>query len=197
LWGSERRRGGRPFWTDIDTLATLLLGRKRARGEGFSIMETESTSADRNTPELFVHVRFEVPATASSAGGDGMLDDDDDGTYDAGGLPAESRVAITEQHFDLSNCKTAMIGLPVGLGPVKPEPGDYAYSGMHDHGPLPPPREGGQFADIIGLVRAAKAASDAYLTDLIEREKTSTTTTTQVSAAGGIIKGAKHKRKRP
>ena len=53
----------------------------------------------------------------------------------------------------------------------KPEPGDYSYSGMHDQGPLPELKEGGQFAQIIGLVNAAKKASDAYLTEVIEKEK--------------------------
>ena len=42
---------------------------------------------------------------------------------------------------------------------------------MHDHGPLPAPKEGGQFAQIIGFVNAAKKASDAYLTEVIEKEK--------------------------
>lgn len=54
---------------------------------------------------------------------------------------------------------------------IKPEAGDYSYSGMHDHGPLPPPKEGGEFAQIIGLVNAAKKQSDSYLTELIEKEK--------------------------
>jgi hypothetical protein len=42
---------------------------------------------------------------------------------------------------------------------------------MHDHGPLPQPKEGGQFAQIIGLVNFAKKASDSYLTEVIEKEK--------------------------
>ena len=42
---------------------------------------------------------------------------------------------------------------------------------MHDHGPLPQPKEGGQFAQIIGLVNEAKKASDLYLTEVIEKEK--------------------------
>lgn len=53
----------------------------------------------------------------------------------------------------------------------KPQPGDYSYSGMHDQGPLPQPKEGGQFAQIIGLVISAKNSSDAYLTELIEKER--------------------------
>jgi len=54
---------------------------------------------------------------------------------------------------------------------IKPEPGDYSYSGMHDHGPLPQPKEGGNFSQIIGLVNEAKKASDLYLTEVIEKEK--------------------------
>ena len=42
---------------------------------------------------------------------------------------------------------------------------------MHDHGPLPQPKEGGQFAQIVGLVNEAKKASDSYLTEVIEKEK--------------------------
>jgi hypothetical protein len=84
-------------------------------------METECTSADpSDTPKLFLHVRFEVPTTASPAGCDGMDDsNDDDGACDAGVSTTESSVVITEQHFDLSNCETAVIGLPDGLEPVK------------------------------------------------------------------------------
>lgn len=65
----------------------------------------------------------------------------------------------------------------------KPEPGDYSYSGMHDQGPLPKLKQGGQFAQIIGLVNAAKKASDAYLTEVIEKEKElGKTQTTNVTA---------------
>jgi hypothetical protein len=42
---------------------------------------------------------------------------------------------------------------------------------MHDHGPLPFPKEGGQLAQIIGFVDEAKKASDKYLTEVIEKEK--------------------------
>ena len=42
---------------------------------------------------------------------------------------------------------------------------------MHDQGPLPAPREGGNMAKLIACVQQAKAANDQYLTQLIEIEK--------------------------
>ncbi len=42
---------------------------------------------------------------------------------------------------------------------------------MHDQGPLPELRGGGQFSQIIGFVEAAKKASDYYLSEIIDKEK--------------------------
>ena len=42
---------------------------------------------------------------------------------------------------------------------------------MHDHGPLPAPRAGGDFALLIGCVEATKKCSDEFLTDIIKKEK--------------------------
>ena len=44
---------------------------------------------------------------------------------------------------------------------------------MHDQGPLPELRKEGQFSQIIGIIEAAKKASDLYLTEVIDREKSS------------------------
>ncbi len=54
---------------------------------------------------------------------------------------------------------------------IQPEPGDYGYSGMHDHGPLPTLKEGGRFAQLISLVNEGKKASDKYLTEVIQEGK--------------------------
>ena len=42
---------------------------------------------------------------------------------------------------------------------------------MHDHGPLPCPREGGPYAQLIGCVSQAKIGSDKLLTKLINDAK--------------------------
>ncbi len=44
---------------------------------------------------------------------------------------------------------------------------------MHDHGPLPAPKEGGDFALLIHMVQQAKKKSDELLTNIIEKEKNS------------------------
>ena len=41
---------------------------------------------------------------------------------------------------------------------------------MHDHGPLPPPKEGGDFAKLIGMVNEARKHSDEVLTKVINEE---------------------------
>lgn len=51
------------------------------------------------------------------------------------------------------------------------QPGDDTYSGMHDQGSLPPPKEGGPIAFLIGCVGLAKQHNDAFLTNCIEEEK--------------------------
>jgi len=41
---------------------------------------------------------------------------------------------------------------------------------MHDHGPLPKPKEGGEFALLISLVKEARRNSDELLTRIIKEE---------------------------
>ena len=54
---------------------------------------------------------------------------------------------------------------------AQPHAGDYAYSGMHDQGPLPAPREGGPMAQLIACVQQAKQTNDEFLTQVIQDEK--------------------------
>jgi hypothetical protein len=75
------------------------------------------------------------------------------------------------ERFDPSNVQAARVGLPLGTEPVKPEAGDFSYSGMHDQGPLPPSREGGDVAVLIGCAEKAKKFNDEYMTLVIKGEK--------------------------
>jgi hypothetical protein len=83
----------------------------------------------------------------------------------------DKSITQARRTFDASNCEPATLGLSEGRTPTKPDAGDYSYSGMHDHGPLPPPIEGGDVALLIGCVDAAKRCSDEFLTNVIKKEK--------------------------
>jgi len=82
-----------------------------------------------------------------------------------------SSTTCTEHTFDSSNVSTATVGLAQGESATKAVPGSYAYTGMHDHGPFQPPKEGGPIALLIGCANEAQKASDKFLTEIIEREK--------------------------
>ena len=47
---------------------------------------------------------------------------------------------------------------------------------MHDHGQLPLPKEGGDFAKLIGMVNEARKHSDELLTNVIKEENATNTT---------------------
>jgi hypothetical protein len=152
----DRRQDGRPadIWRGrvLNNLSGSIIC-----GTIVKMSTSNDTTADGNAPPLFLRVQYEVPDLA-----DGGNSEDNQ---------TQTATITTKQSFDASNCPAATIGLPPSVVPVKPNPGDYSYSGMHDHGPLPFPKEGGQFAQIIGFVDAAKKASDKYLTEVIEKEK--------------------------
>jgi len=42
---------------------------------------------------------------------------------------------------------------------------------MHDHGPLVPPVEGGDMAQLIGCVQAAQTFHNDYMTQVIQDEQ--------------------------
>ena len=45
------------------------------------------------------------------------------------------------------------------------------YSGLHDHGDLPPLRNSGALVDVLSHLHAAKYASDQYLTSCMDKER--------------------------
>jgi hypothetical protein len=66
-----------------------------------------------------------------------------------------------------------MLSLPFVDSGAQPSAGDFTYSGVHDHGPLPMLREGGPISFLVSFVMEAKKANDEYLTQVIESEKKS------------------------
>lgn len=80
-----------------------------------------------------------------------------------GGLD-RSHTTIADPHI---------IGLPEGALPTKRDAGDYSYSGRHDHGPLPPLKEGGPLAILLACTQSAKDFNDGYLTEVIAKQQKS------------------------
>uniref|UniRef100_A0A7S0C2U4 Uncharacterized protein n=1 Tax=Proboscia inermis TaxID=420281 RepID=A0A7S0C2U4_9STRA len=76
-----------------------------------------------------------------------------------------------KEFSDKSGENSFRVGLPENVKATKPLPGDFTYSGMHDHGPLPILKEGGPFSTLIGCVKRARDSSDELLTNIIESEK--------------------------
>ena len=84
----------------------------------------ESTlSTGKPTPKLFLHVTFETPQPVGGGEEDVERSDcDGDKVMGDSGSSDQSTptlTLITKQKFDASNCKTAEIGLPDGVQPVK------------------------------------------------------------------------------
>ncbi|KAL7475299.1 hypothetical protein ACHAW6_001220 [Cyclotella cf. meneghiniana] len=127
---------------------------------------TEPKSPSRH---LFLHAQFSLPHSSISSGNDqGSENHKSTRPLQATSSSPLLPRTLVEHHFDYTIIPPTVIGLKGE--PVKPKPGDYTYSGMHDHGPLPKPKEGGAFAILIGLCEAAKQSSDRYLTVVIEQE---------------------------
>ena len=76
----------------------------------------------------------------------------------------------TIERFDSSHTPVARLGISSEESATPIVPGAVAYSGRHDKGPLPPPREGGAYAQLIGCVDATKDFSNKYLTDVMKQE---------------------------
>mmetsp|Transcript_7874 Transcript_7874/g.16902 ORF Transcript_7874/g.16902 Transcript_7874/m.16902 type:complete len:145 (-) Transcript_7874:3193-3627(-) len=95
----------------------------------------------------------------------------------------DEKATTTCQNFDASNSDVSevRVGLPIGVEPMKPQPGDEAYSGMHDQGSLPELKEGGPMACLIGCAKLAKEYSDDFLTKRIEEQKKNKTQLQQQS----------------
>ena len=78
--------------------------------------------------------------------------------------------SINHEELDFSkhDLNNSFYESPIG---TQPDAGSYDYSGMHDHGPMIPPLEGGAMAQLLGCVQDSKKHSDEYLTQIIQEEK--------------------------
>lgn len=96
-------------------------------------------------------------------------------TQDDNGQPSNSSVFT----FGPSSTSTNVITTPIRIGlpedcpypPPKPQAGDEKYSGLHDSGPLPPPKEGGDMAILLHCVQQAKQLNDQFLTEQMSLAK--------------------------
>jgi hypothetical protein len=86
-------------------------------------------------------------------------------------------------------CSLAVLSLSF----LQPNAGDYTYSGMSDHGPLPVPRRGGDIAVLIECVNQTKQCSDDFLTDVIKKETIARSSNQQTDMSRKKFKGHPNK----
>ncbi|CAJ1951040.1 unnamed protein product [Cylindrotheca closterium] len=65
-----------------------------------------------------------------------------------------------------ADTKKSNVGRPKQL-----VPGDYSYSGRHDHGELPPLREQTELGRLLVCVKEAKERNDRFITEKIQEFK--------------------------
>ncbi|CAN0226453.1 unnamed protein product, partial [Ectocarpus sp. 4 AP-2014] len=68
---------------------------------------------------------------------------------------------------------------------------DYRYTGRHDHGTLPALKTGGQHGELVKAIHDAKADSDAFLTELINKEASARDSKRTEAEPGGAALGGK------
>ncbi|CAM9128449.1 unnamed protein product [Ectocarpus sp. 12 AP-2014] len=68
---------------------------------------------------------------------------------------------------------------------------DYRYTGRHDHGTLPALKTGGPHGELAKAILDAKADSDAFLTELINKEASARESKRTDAGPGGAAPGRK------
>ncbi|CBJ30078.1 expressed unknown protein [Ectocarpus siliculosus] len=91
------------------------------------------------------------------------------------GVKATFRVQGQAVHqFDSSGKKDSTPAAAAAVGEEGPVEGtdkyDCRYTGRHDHGTLPALKTGGPHGELVKAIHDAKADSDAFLTELINKE---------------------------
>eukprot|EP00978_Attheya_sp_CCMP212_P003312 scaffold6828_cov53-Attheya_sp.AAC.2 len=148
----------------------------------------ESHSAVRRGVSIRAH--FTLPtqeARKAASAADYILIDGDNDDADT-----DTTTTIIQHNLDERNCSPARLGLPEHEEPQKPQPGEYVYTGMHDHGPLPPPREGGEFARLVACANRARELSDALLTEIIDAQRQQHTAKKVKAAANDETSSSSH-----
>lgn len=134
-------------------------------------MTMSKSNCNSSSSGVSITARFTLPCTSIAVTNEGKHEHSC-GSDSAVRESTASTPVVFEQRFDETNCEMTLIGLPPGIDPNKPEPGNYQYSGMHDHGPMqPPPKEGGDFGLLVSLALEARRQSDLLLTRIIEEDK--------------------------
>ncbi|CAM9999700.1 unnamed protein product [Ectocarpus fasciculatus] len=113
------------------------------------------------------------------------------------GVKATFRVqGQTVHQFDSSGQKVSLPAAAAAAavvgeeGPVEgTDKYDYRYTGRHDHGTLPALKTGGPHGELVKAVHDAKADSDAFLTELINKEATARDSKRTEAEPGGADLG--------
>ena len=83
----------------------------------------------------------------------------------------ETKITLPSHHPPTPSINVPSATYTLNVTPRSAVPGEFAYVGTHDHGPLVNAKEGGDISGLLGAAIAAQKQINEALTAVVERER--------------------------